>query len=131
MMTVKLDRVPSDMGIFMVEIGIGRHYGGSVTPVWALVDTGAFNSMMPSYLLHQLGVTPIETRKYALADNSEVEYEIGTARIKIEDIEWPCPVIFGPDDQYLLGATTLEIFGLMVDPTAGELVPRELRARPI
>ena len=31
----------------------------------------------------------------------------------------------------LLGATTLEVFNLMVDPVLGELVPRELRARQI
>ena len=130
-MTVKLDRAPSDMGIFSVEIGIGRHYGGPMTQVRALVDTGAFNSTMPASLLNELGVAPVEKRKYALADNSEVEYDIGTARIRIDEVEWPCPVIFGPEGQGVLGATTLEIFGLMVDPTAGELVPRELRARPI
>ena len=49
----------------------------------------------------------------------------------IDGIEWHCPVIFGPEDQYLLGATTLEIFNLMVDPVAGELIPRVLRARPL
>ena len=50
-----------------------------------------------------------------------MEWEIGVAQINIDGTEWPCPVIFGPENQYLLGATTLEIFGLMVDPVAGEL----------
>jgi clan AA aspartic protease len=118
------------MGIFTVEVGIGRLFGGPMTLVQAMVDTGAFNSMMPASLLTQLGVTPNDRRKYALADNSEVEYDIGMARIGIDWIEWHCPVIFGPEGQHLLGATTLEIFGLMVDPVAGELVPREIRARP-
>ena len=31
--------------------------------------------------------------------------------------ERTCTVIFGPEGQYLLGATTLEDFDLMVDPT--------------
>ncbi len=121
------------MGIFTVEVGIGRLFGGPMTLVQAMVDTGAFNTMMPVSLLTQLGVTPNDRRRYALADNSEVEYDIGMARIGIDGIdgiEWHCPVIFGPEGQYLLGATTLEIFGLMVDPVAGELVPREIRARP-
>ena len=130
-MAVKLHRPKSDMSIFEVEVGVGRHFGGPGVQVQALVDTGAFNSMMPASLLRRLGVTPTEWRKYALADNSEVEWEIGEAYISIDGTEWHCPVIFGPEDQYLLGATTLEIFGLMVDPVAGELVPRTIRARPI
>ena len=130
-MAVKPHRAESDMSTFEVEVGIGRHFGGPAVQVQALVDTGAFNSMMPASLLSRLGVTPTERRKYALADNSEVEWEIGMAQMTIDGSEWPCPVIFGPEDQYLLGATTLEIFGFMVDPVAGELVPRIIRARPI
>ena len=130
-MTVKLHRAKYDMSIFEVEVGIGRHFAGPVVQVQALVDTGAFNSMMPASLLHRLGISPTERRKYALADNSEIEWEIGEAYISIDGTEWHCPVIFGPEGQYLLGATTLEIFGLMVDPVAGELVPRIIRARPL
>ena len=44
---------------------------------------------------------------------------------------WPCPVIFGPEDQYLVGATTLEAFSLMVDPESALLVPRRHSARPL
>lgn len=129
-MSVKLQRAESDMSTFEVEVGIGRHFGGPVVQVRALVDTGAFNSMMPASLLRRLGVIPTEQRMYALADNSEIEWEIGEAYFSIDGTEWHCPVIFGPEDQYLLGATTLEIFVLMVDPVAGELVPRIIRARP-
>lgn len=129
-MAVKLNRAKSDMSTFEVEVGVGRHFGGPGIQVRALVSTRAFNSMMPASLLRRLGVTPTERRKYALADNSEVEWELGEACINIDGTEWHCHVIFGPEDQYLLGATTLEIFGLMVDPVAGELVPRIIRARP-
>ena len=34
-----------------------------------------------------------------------------------------CPVIFGPDDQYILGATSLETLGFVVDPIGEELMP--------
>jgi len=129
-MAVRLQRAESDMSTFEVEVGIGRHFGGPVIQVQALVDTGAFNSIMPASLLRRLGITPTERRKYALAGNSEVEWEVGEACINIDGTEWHCPVIFGPEDQYLLGATTLEIFGLLVDPVGGELVPRIIRARP-
>ena len=53
------------------------------------------------------------------------------ARFGIDGREWPCPVIFGPDDEYLLGATTLEIFNLMVDPVGQRLLPINHRARSI
>ena len=53
------------------------------------------------------------------------------ARLGIEGHpERYCPVIFGPEDQYLVGATTLEFFNLMVDPVAGALISRVPRARP-
>lgn len=55
----------------------------------------------------------------------------GMARILIDDIDWHCPIIFGPEEQYLVGATTLEIFGLMVDPAGQELVPRIYQSRVI
>ena len=78
-MSVKLSRGLPGVGIFTVEVGIGRLFGGPMSLVSAMVDTGTFNSMMPVSLLTQLGVTPNDRRKYALADNSEVEYDIGIA----------------------------------------------------
>ena len=44
--------------------------------------------------------------------------------------DMPCYVMFGSEDVYLLGATTLEAFGLTVDPMDQALVPKILRARP-
>ena len=128
---VKLQRGSPDLGIFSVEVGVGRIYGGPLTTVPATVDTGAVDSMFPASLLTGLDVAPVERRWYRIADGSEVEYDVGMALINIDGREWHCPVIFGPENQYLLGATTLEIFNLVVDPTVGELLPRKLYARPI
>ena len=50
-MTVKLHRAESDMSTFEVEVDIGRNFGDPGVQVQALVDTGAFNSMMPASLL--------------------------------------------------------------------------------
>ena len=52
-----------------------------------------------------------------MPDGSRAEYGVGEARFNIEGQEQTCPVIFGPEDKYLLGATTLEDFDLVVDPT--------------
>ena len=105
------------MGTFRVEIGVGHPHGGDLHPVSALVDTGAGHSMMPAALLEQLGLTPLERLRFKVADGRRVEYDVADARFSIFGRERFCPVIFGPEDQYLLGATTLEIFNLMVDPT--------------
>ena len=119
------------MGSFNVTMGVGHVDGGDLTDVSAMVDTGAAHSILPASLLAYLNVLPRRQDRYVLADGSEKEYGYGVARISIDSEEWPCPVIFGDEDVYLLGATTLEIFGLMVDPVGERLLPRTYRARPI
>ena len=113
------------MGILEVRIGLGRLDGGDLAPLKAMVDTGAAHSMMPESLLASLSLTPLETQSFVLADGRKVEYGYGMARIAIEDKERPCPVIFGPEGNYLLGASTLEIFNLVVDPAGERLAPSE------
>ena len=106
------------MGAFQVEIGVGNPMGGDWRPVSALVDTGATHSMLPAELLAALRLAPAESMGFRMANGARAEYGVGQARFRIEDREWTCPVVFGPPDQYLLGATTLEIFGLTVDQVA-------------
>ena len=120
-----------DMGTFSVEIGVSNLDRGPRTPVLAMVDTGAFDSMLPASLLKGLGLEPMEREVFTLADGSEVEYETGMAWIGLGGRERYCPVVFGPENQYLLGATALEIFHLMVDPVGQQLVRRPMRGRPI
>ena len=106
------------MGAFQVEIGVGNPMGGDWRPVSALVATGATHSMMPAELLAALRLAPAESIRFRMANGARAEYGVGEARFRVEGQEWTCPVVFGPDDQYLLGATTLEIFGLAVDPVS-------------
>ena len=105
------------MGTFRVQIGVGHPHGGDFTPVSALVDTGATHSMMPESLLIALRLTPSRRRGFQIANGGRADFGVGEARFSIEGQEHTCPVIFGPEDKYLLGATTLQIFDLMVDPT--------------
>ena len=87
--------------------------------------------MLPESFLRGMNVAPLERFNYSLADGSRVHYDYGMARFAIGDYkERYCPVIFGPEGQYLLGATTLEIFNLMVDPVDMELIPKTYQARP-
>lgn len=119
------------MGLFEVQVGVERMGAGETAPVAALVDTGADHWVMPESLLKRLGLTPLEYRPYSMADGGQVEYGYGIARFANEGREFPCPVIFGSEDQFLLGATTLKIFNLMVDPAEEKLVTQPLCARTI
>ena len=131
MVTKKAQRSATAMGTFSVAMGVGNLDRGPLTPVSAMVDTGDFDSMLPASLLKGLGLEPMEREVFTLADGSEVEYETGMAWFGLGGRERYCPVVFGPENQYLLGATALEIFHLMVDPVGRQLVRRPMRGRPI
>ena len=78
---------------------------------------------MPQSLMEHLRIAPLQTGRYRIADGNEVEYGVADARFRIGANVRYCPVIFGPEDQYLIGATTLEIFELVVDPVHKRLAP--------
>ena len=115
------------MGIFDVTIGVGHPDGGDLAQASSMVDTCSIHTMLPSGFLEGLSVRPNRLGIFEIADGTEVEYGYGIARISIDGDEWACPVIFGPEGQYLVGATTLEIFGLAVDPRGQQLVSRPRR----
>ena len=120
------------MGAFEVTVGVGRLGAGELTPVTALVDTGAAHSMMPESFLTRMELRPSESFPYSIADGRQVEYGYGMARFGLEGRQFHCPVIFGDEGQYLLGRTSLQIFNLMVDPSEERLVPKPPpRARTI
>ena len=87
--------------------------------------------MLPASPLTRLQVQVLEPGYWTLADGHRVEPDYGMARFSIDNRVWPCPVLFGPEGEYRLGRTTLEIFNLTVDPSGEKLVPKILRARPI
>ena len=112
------------MGTFNTQIGVGNPAHREYQWVDALVDTGATYSMMPASLLEQLlHLSPEDEEVFTLADGSEQRYGLGQASLKIGERERTSPVIFGPEDLYLLGATSLQTFGLIADTTNHRLVP--------
>lgn len=112
------------MGTFSVPIQVGHLSGRQFIELQALVDTGASDTVLPENVLRQLGVVPVDRFPYKLADERVVEYEVGEARIRVNGRERTVQVVFGPEDVTpLLGATTLEIFHLGVDPVERRLVP--------
>ena len=90
--------------MFKVDVGVGNLEGGDLAAVQPVVDTGAAHSMLPESLMAQLRIEPQQQLGFILADGSRVRYGYGFARFNIDGDERPCPVIFGPDGNYLLGS---------------------------
>ena len=111
------------MGTFWQTVQVGNPAGGDSVEVEALVDTGADDSMFPQSLLSGLRLQPQRHFDYTMADGRRVSYPYGQARISIDGAAWICPVGFGPEDDALLGATTLEIFKLVADHVRKRLIP--------
>lgn len=90
----------------------------------AEVDTGATYNLVPRPLLERIGVKPTRRAPFILADGRRVEYEMGSVTSRIDGLEETTICIFGePDVEPLIGAVTLEVFLLGVDPVSHTLVP--------
>ena len=89
-----------------------------------LVDTGAHFTQVPASLLAQIGIRPSRTQQIQYADGRVVSKPVGTAEIMIGQHVGPAVVLFGEaNDLVLLGAATLENFGLGIDPVRKILIP--------
>ena len=113
------------MGTFRVNLRVGNLFTNADANVEALVDMGATHSMIPSTLLQELGIDPVETRISRIADGSRMELQTAWARFHAEGRNAVARVSFGPEGTYLMGATTLEDMGLVVDPVEQQLIVQE------
>ena len=112
------------MGTFRVELEIGDPSGERFEQVDALVDSGATYTFVPGSLLRELGVEPHRTMSLQMADGTRIQRDFGRAWLKLDGEREVSPVIFGDEGVTpLLGAVTLEIFGLGIDPVNTRLVP--------
>lgn len=113
------------MGLTVLEIDVGNPANPAVLErVTFLVDSGAVYSVVPRPVLDRLGIRPLQTKEFRLADGSKIAREKGGALFKYGDQLGVADVIFGePDDSQLLGALTLEALGLALDPIRRELKP--------
>ena len=114
----------SEMGTFRVSIQLARTGGQRFERIEALVDTGASYTWIPRDVLESLGVQPDEERVFVLADGREVRYPMAWLRVRLDERIQPTLVVCGDaGTEPLLGAFTLEGFGLGVDPVNRRLIP--------
>ena len=87
-----------------------------------LVDTGAFDSLVPRTHLEAIGLQPRGHREYVLADGSAIALDITIAEIEFEGEIVGGTIIYGDDSaEPLLGVTALESGGFEVDPRSERL----------
>jgi clan AA aspartic protease len=89
-----------------------------------LVDTGAIYTTLPTEIVAQMALgTPYE-RTVEFANGQRDVWRMGEVRIKLGNEERTTVFLAGPPGcRPLLGAVTLEEFGVAVDPIHQRLVP--------
>lgn len=111
------------MGLFDHPITLFSRDGQRSTTVQATVDTGSAYTWVPRPVLQDLGVLAIITRPFELPDGRQVLMDMGEARAELLGDQGNTLVVFGPPGTMpLLGAYTLEGFGLGVDPVNQRLI---------
>ncbi len=111
------------MGTFTVTLGVGDPQGRRYENVEVMVDSGAAYTVLPTSMLERLGVTPYDMRGFVLADGHRVERGFGRTWMRLDGKQDMSPVVFWDEDSLpLLGAVTLEIFGLGIDPVNARLI---------
>ena len=118
------------MGLTYVD-GVARGPSGGEASVRFLVDSGATYSLLPTPVWEDIGLKPLREMTFTLADGTAVERRIGECSLSLPQGAFHTPVILGEaGDEALLGAVTLEIFGLVLHPFSRTLEPmRAMLAR--
>jgi len=113
----------ASMGVTFLEVLVKRlAEAPQGETVHFLVDSGTTYTVAPSDVLTHLGIRPHRNLSLSLADGSRVERQMGGAYFEYNGVGGMAPVLFGlSGDAELLGVTTLEAMGYMVDPLSRDL----------
>jgi clan AA aspartic protease len=93
-----------------------------------LVDTGSMDSVIPAAELRRIGIEPIATETFELADGSLRDFDFGLAQLEVMGKVTAGRVLFGPEGvEPLLGVAPLQSAGFTIDPASQTL--RAIRLR--
>jgi clan AA aspartic protease len=114
------------MGLTYIEGTVSGPKGKQAT-VKFLVDSGVTYTLLPHRIWRAIGLKPLDSVKCVLADGTEVERKVSECLINLPQGKRHTPVILGEKgDEALLGAVTLEILGLILNPYSRELKPMRM-----
>ena len=108
---------------FETSVRVANHLTGLSETVNAVVGGGTSVAVMPSSLLHRLGIEPERTMHFRADDGGREELPVGHAYFSVEGAEGDALVVFGPEDRCELGTDTLSALLLEPDPTTQSLFP--------
>ena len=112
------------MGTFREKVKIANPSNGISQEIQMVVDSGATYSQVPSSLLTRLKIDRKYKRKLKIATGKIIERDAGEIKLSIKDETLTTLVIFGDEgSEPLLGAVSLEQFGLAIDPVNKTLLP--------
>lgn len=116
------------MGVTTLTVEVANPATPEVTEsLEFIVDSGAVFSVVPAEVLRRLGIQPLQQQTFQLANNTRILRWRGGALFKFREYLGVSEVIFGEEgDATLLGAHSLEAFGLGLDPIKRELRPMTL-----
>lgn len=115
------------MGLTFIE-GTARGPTGKRRKVRFLVDSGANYSLLPLRVWKALGLEAKRALEFSLADGTLIRRSVSECHITLAGVDGHTPVILGePGDEPLLGAVTLEILGLVLDPFKRTLQAMDMR----
>ena len=114
------------MGITYIE-GIATGPTGKQVSVRFLVDSGATYTLLGEADWRQIELQPKRSLTFTLADGTTVERQVSECHLSLPQGEGHTPVILGqPFDEPSLGAVTLEILGLVLNPFQRTLQPMRM-----
>lgn len=116
------------MGITNKKLVVKKsHEAEKFREVNFVVDSGAIFSLVPGKILDELEIKPHRKVDFSLADGTLITRRVGDAYFELNGEGGAAPVIYGEDgDDALLGATTLEALGLVLNPFNRELYPMRM-----
>src|SRR5438445_12585706 len=111
------------MSLTYVDITVTGKRGKKAT-VRFLVDSGAIYTLLPEKDWKAIGLKPKRSMTFTLADGTEIKRDVSECHIALAQGDGYTPVILGePGDDPLLGAVTLEVLGLGLNPFNRTLQP--------
>ena len=91
------------------------------------MDSGAIYSLVPGAILDELEIEPYREMSFSLADGTVLKRRVCSAYFEFGAEGGPAPVVYGEiGDEALLGATTLESLGLVLNPFTRTLHPMRM-----
>ena len=116
------------MGITTAILKVREHRKSEkFAEVEFLVDSGAVYSLVPGKILDELEIEPYREVSFSLADGTSIKRRVCSGYFEFEGEGGPAPIVYGEEGESpLLGATTLESLGLVLNPFSRTLHPMRM-----